>query len=97
MSLVSRGPYNLKPGAGLMKQYSAMRNRKSGGQLECYSVEDLRASVPMKLMVNPYATRLVRNLLSLQKPRFHTFQSTLKAQGLIPSNLDLLIIFLRLI
>lgn len=46
---------------GLMKQYSAMRNRKSGGQLECYSVEDLRASVPMNLMVNPYATRLVCN------------------------------------
>merc|ERR1719367_90938 len=48
------------PGRGLMKQYSAMQNRKSrGGQMECYSVEDLKAAVPMKLMVNPYATRMV--------------------------------------
>ena len=59
---------------GLMKQFSAMQNRKSGGQLECYSVEDLRAAVPMKLMVNPYATRLVRDLTKFRgklvpKPR----------------------------
>ena len=52
---------------GLMKQFSAMQNRKSGGQLECYSVEDLRAAVPMKLMVNPYATRLVRDLAQFRE------------------------------
>ena len=67
------------PGRGLMKQYSAMQNRKSrgggvgGGQMEYYSVEDLKAAVPMKLMVNPYATRMVtRPKLAPKLLSFHS-------------------------
>jgi hypothetical protein len=60
MALIARGGGSMNP-PGIMKQFAAMQNK---GQLECFSIEDLKQKVPLHLMVNPFATRLVRWLTS---------------------------------
>ena len=56
LPLISRSPMNMDEGG--RKQYLASYQKKS--QMECLSVEDIKARLPLENMVCPYATRLVK-------------------------------------
>ncbi len=59
----------MKVSPGARKQHLMNNRRRKMQQVSyrepgevCYSVEDIRNSMPMQAMINPYITRLVRFL-----------------------------------
>ncbi len=64
-------PYN----PGLMRRQMQMAKKN---QMQCFSVEDIKSQIPISLMVNPYATRMViGNALNRFLAQLNSFSASL--------------------